>query len=104
MYLKQEYDIPAERLTTLKTTLEHLNSILKGSKWFAGDNPTIADFSILSSLIQIQSAGVKFTNYPNIISWYEQCKTLRGFEENLAGGSVVEGFFKSKGLSPINIH
>lgn len=104
MYYKQEYDVPAEKLTTLKNTLDHLNNILKESKWFAGDNPTIADISILSNLIQIQSAGVQFINYPNIISWFEQCKTLRGFEENLAGGSVIVGLFKSKGISPINIY
>lgn len=101
MFHKQEYEVPAEKLLTIKTTLEHLNSFLNGSKWFAGDNPTIADISILSNLIQIQS--VQFINCPNITSWYEQCKTLRGFEENLDGGSVVVGFFKAKGISSINI-
>lgn len=45
--------IPKEKKEKLKKVLNTLNSFLDHSEWFAGENPTLADFSILSNIIII---------------------------------------------------
>lgn len=45
--------ISAEKKENMKKVLSALNSFLEGSDWIAGENVTIADFSILSNIIVI---------------------------------------------------
>lgn len=45
--------VPAEKRENMKNVLSTLNSFLEGSEWIAGQNVTIADFSVLSNIIVI---------------------------------------------------
>lgn len=46
--------IPAENREKLTNTLSNLNAFLTESKWFAGDNITIADISILGTITTVK--------------------------------------------------
>lgn len=75
-----------------------LETFLNGKKWFAGDDPTIADISILSCIAQTQICGYNITKTPNMKAWYENCKKLPGFDELYLGSVHLGEFFKSKNV------
>ena len=47
----------------LKTSLDFLDGFLADQTFFIGDFVTIADFSILSSITQLEAMGYKITSY-----------------------------------------
>ncbi|XP_060805433.1 glutathione S-transferase 1-like [Amyelois transitella] len=69
----------------LNNTLKFLDGFLSSTKWVAGDNATIADTSICSSVSNLFAIGWDLTNYPNIQRWYKNCASLPGFDENQEG-------------------
>lgn len=46
--------IPAEKREKLIDTLNILDGFLTKSKWFAGENITVADFSILGTITTVK--------------------------------------------------
>lgn len=45
--------IPVAKKEHMKTVLSTLDSFVDASDWMAGEQPTLADFSILSNLIVV---------------------------------------------------
>jgi glutathione S-transferase len=77
--------------------MEILDGFLEKSLWFAdNENVTIADLSILSNVSQIKACGYNISKHCNLSRWYEQCKSLKGFDENEVGANEVGKFFKTK--------
>lgn len=72
------------------------------SKWLAGENLTIADFSAAAT-ISTTITGLSFdlAAYPNITRWYKQCESLKGFDENIKAAYGLAGFLKTIVHSPI---
>lgn len=71
-----------------------LNKFLEGNKWLAGEQLTIADFSIVISVAALEGA-IKFdlTGYEHVHRWYQQCKKeFKSFEEltQIANGKSQE--------------
>lgn len=80
-----------------------LDGFLANSKYAAGDEITIADFSLLPGVTIFDVSGFDYTPYPNILRWYELCKkTLPGVEYNEELVQMLEGFFKSIGWKAEN--
>jgi Glutathione S-transferase, C-terminal domain len=77
--------IPTDKIAKLRDTLKILESILEKSLYVAGNDPTIADISMLSTFIMFQSTFKDYEDIPNINAWFERCQSLEGFEENVAG-------------------
>ncbi|KAG4073932.1 hypothetical protein HA402_014137 [Bradysia odoriphaga] len=77
-------------------TLKVIDTFLENSKWIAGDNLTIADFSAVAIISNLVEFGYDLTQHSNLPRWYEQCKLLNGFEENLEGAKFWAGIVKSK--------
>lgn len=83
----------------VKDTFLVLDKFLESSKWIAGDNLTIADFSLLTIVTTIAECGYDLAQHANLNRWYDQCHHLPGFEDNRKGASglaarvnaVVEG-------------
>lgn len=83
----------------VKETFTILDKFLESSKWIAGDNLTIADFSLLTIISTINECGYDLTKHANLNRWYDECRNLPGFEENRKGANglaarvkaVVEG-------------
>ncbi|CAO1321650.1 unnamed protein product [Diamesa serratosioi] len=73
-----------------------LDSYLVDSKWFAGDNLTIADYSILGTITTADEFGYDLTQHKHLNEWFQKCKTLPGFEENRLGGKFLADMVASK--------
>lgn len=73
----------------LRETLNLLESFLEGKLFVTGNNPTIADISILSTFIMFQSTFKDYEDIPNITAWFKRCEALEGFEENISGNNLM---------------
>lgn len=87
---------------SLVEAMKVIEGFLTNSKWIAGNNLTIADFSAAATVsTTINGLSFDLTAYPNIARWYKQCKTLKGFDENIKAAYGLAGFLKTILPSPI---
>jgi glutathione S-transferase len=61
-----------------------LNNSLKGRKWLASDNLTIADFSIGAWIPAAQRLQLPIANYQEIQRWFDQLASLPAWRPSLA--------------------
>lgn len=74
--------------------MEILDGFLDKSLWLAdNENATLADLSILANVSQIKACGFDIAKFCNLSRWYEQCKSLKGFDENEAGANEAGKYF-----------
>jgi len=57
-----------------KQQLTYLDIFLEHSRYVAGDNLTIADFSVLASVTHLEGMDYKITSYKNLHKWVERLK------------------------------
>uniref|UniRef100_A0A8D8C910 glutathione transferase n=2 Tax=Culex pipiens TaxID=7175 RepID=A0A8D8C910_CULPI len=72
-----------EDFRKVQDTVCILNKFLEGNRWLAGDQLTVADFSVVISVAALEGV-VKFdlSRYRNVCRWYQLCKQeFQGFEE-----------------------
>lgn len=67
-----------------------LNRYLEGNKWVVeGETPTIADFSLITSILCISIvAPFDKQKFPNIVNWIKRCEALPYFSVNKKGQDV----------------
>ena len=63
-----------ERLERLRTGLELLNGFLEKTKFSAGNNLTLADFSIVTTLSALEAVGYSLSVFPRVVSYYDICR------------------------------
>lgn len=81
----------------ITNSMEILNGFLSSSLWFAdNENVTIADLSILANVSQIKACGYDVSKHEHLNRWYEQCRSLPGFEENEKGAIELGTIFESR--------
>ncbi|KAL1122142.1 hypothetical protein AAG570_003547 [Ranatra chinensis] len=51
-----------------------LNTFLEGHDWVAGDEMTIADFSIVVTVSTAEGVGFDLSPYSNVVDWLQRCK------------------------------
>ncbi|KAL6260244.1 hypothetical protein P5V15_007778 [Pogonomyrmex californicus] len=76
-------------LVRVEKSFEVLNAFLDGKAFAAGDNLTIADFTISTTICTILCFDFDISRYDNVAAYYDRCKeTLErfGFEEVHAMG------------------
>jgi len=74
-----------------KQALDYLDLFLENNRYVSGDHLTIADFSILGSVTQLEGMDYRITSYGNLYKWVERLKKeLPYYEECNAGG--IEAF------------
>ncbi|KAH8382068.1 hypothetical protein KR009_001654 [Drosophila setifemur] len=74
----------------VENTIGFLNTFLEGHDYVAGDQLTIADFSILASVTNFECLGFDLSKYPNVVRWYANAKkVIPGFQENYEGAQLV---------------
>ncbi|XP_059616623.1 uncharacterized protein LOC132261706 [Phlebotomus argentipes] len=86
-------ELPKQRLYQL---LGYLNDMMEDKLFVAGDELTIADFSILASFSTYYHCGANVKNLKNLIAWYKRCESLPGFQENEDAAKDFGDMFKSK--------
>lgn len=86
----------AQARDNLIASLKVIETFLAKTKWIAGENLTIADFSTVTTIATVVECGFDLAILPNLSRWYKQCQGLKGFEENLKGATALAKFIKSK--------
>jgi len=88
--------ITEEKKKALFEAFELLNGFLANSKFVAGHNLTIADLSIIATISGMIHIGAPLDNFPHIKRWWNDIKTVPGFEENEEGAKIFANAIKSK--------
>lgn len=70
-----------ELLIKLEKAVELFELFLSSSTFVAGDNATIADYSIIAS-ISPYAELYDFSRFKNVTRWFELCQSLPGIEIN----------------------
>lgn len=104
MFFFGDKNIHADKVAKMKTTLTLLESFLEKNLYFAGNRPSLADISILSTFIMFQNTFVNYGELPNLNAWYKRCQSLKGFDENVAGGKAIRDMMTVRGMSPISLN
>nr|AVR54961.1 glutathione-s-transferase epsilon class 9 [Sitophilus oryzae] len=83
-----------EKFDDLKEALGFLERIFTENKtdFVAGNKPTIADFSIVSSVTSY-SGLVPYTDFPNVKAYIERFQKLPCYEANKEGLTELENYF-----------
>lgn len=72
-----------EKLKKMEEAVGFFDTFLAGTKYAAGDDITIADYSIIAGISLFATIGFDYARYKNVTRWYEQCKaTMKGIELN----------------------
>jgi glutathione S-transferase len=61
--------------------LKRMDDALAGSRWIAGDQPTIADVALYSYTARAPEGFVDLKDYANVRQWLERLEALPGFVE-----------------------
>ena len=77
-------------------TIKVIEKYLEDSKWIAGDNLTIADFSVVANISTIVECGYDLSQHSNLSRWYKQCQSFKGFEENQGGAAWLANLVTEK--------
>ncbi|XP_012145418.1 glutathione S-transferase 1-1-like [Megachile rotundata] len=86
--LGKTHSLNEERVRAVEKSCEILNKFLEGKEFVAGDNLTIADFSISTSICLLHCFDFDLDRYENVTKWYNNCKELMaGFEDVHAPGT-----------------
>jgi len=76
----------AENFKKVEAAFEFLNIFLKGQDYVAGEQFTVADIAILSSVSTFKVVEFDISKYPNVARWYANAKKVTpGWEENWEG-------------------
>ncbi|KAG5673498.1 hypothetical protein PVAND_003542 [Polypedilum vanderplanki] len=90
-------DVTDQQRINILSVLENLNYFLSQSKYFASNEDiTIADISILSSVITIYECGHDLEAFPYLSKWFHSLENLPGFQENQEHTRDFAKFFKKK--------
>lgn len=83
-----------EKFKAMETAMGFLDTFLGGHKYAAGDELTVADFSLVATVSSYDCAGFDLSKYPNVAKWFELCKeTVPGYSINQAGLNEFKKFF-----------
>ncbi|GAB0088259.1 Glutathione S-transferase D7 [Sergentomyia squamirostris] len=84
----------------LAEALGWFEDILRGRKWVATDNFTIADLTLCVTISQIEAFDFELGPYPKIRAWFQNCKDELdpyGYDEiNRIGADMLGDMFRSK--------
>jgi len=82
--------LDSEKVQKFDESLVYLNGFLEKTKYVAGDNFTIADFTVVSSLTKIEAVNHDLKKYPAVYAYLEKAKKeIKNFDECCAQGTAV---------------
>uniref|UniRef100_A0A336LQC1 glutathione transferase n=1 Tax=Culicoides sonorensis TaxID=179676 RepID=A0A336LQC1_CULSO len=94
---KTEFDQKA--VDNVLEALGWLNDMLKGKRFVAGDELSIADFAFVCNVLNFYNLNAPMDRFPEIKRWFQQFKSFDGFEEVNQGSKGLAQILK-KFLSP----
>lgn len=93
MYFGKIRDIPQEKINDMNLAYEILEGFLKnGNKFMCGEEMTIADLSIWSTLLSVRFlVPIDDHKYPKLEMWLRRMKTRDTYELNQNGANQHYG-------------
>lgn len=89
--------IPEDKIQGVKEAYHFLEQFLNGQNWVAGENMTIADFSILSSITVMDVlVPIGVQEFPNISNWLKRMETLPYYEVSQRGVLQIQKLIEEK--------
>ncbi|KAK5650012.1 hypothetical protein RI129_001041 [Pyrocoelia pectoralis] len=80
MFAGQSFD--PDKLTKLHDAVKFFDTFLEGHDYAVGNNLTVADLSLVSTVSTIDAMEVDLSSYKNVLRWYNKIKTtVPGYEE-----------------------
>jgi len=91
--------LDAEKVQKFEEALGWMEGFLKTTKYIAGDNLTIADFTIMASLTTAEACSHDFSKYPSLTAYMAKCKSeMKGYKEANQDGADQFGEFAKEPL------
>ncbi|XP_017038680.1 glutathione S-transferase 1-like [Drosophila ficusphila] len=93
--------LPKERYDAVIEVYDFVETFLKGQEYIAGNQLTIADFSIVSTVTSLVAfVDIDPVKYPGITAWIKKLEKLPYYEEaNGKGTRQLVAIFKSKNFT-----
>jgi len=89
-----------EKLQKFNEALGYLEGFLSTSKYVAGDDLTIADFTIMASLSTVEACSHDLSKFPLIVSYMAKCKSeIKGYQETNQDGADEFGALAKNKIS-----
>ncbi|XP_065367778.1 glutathione S-transferase 1-like [Calliphora vicina] len=93
LWYRNETKVPRAKIDTLHEIYEFLEVFLKDTQYMAGNDLTIADFSIVATVTSLAAfANIDNSKYPKLTAWIKRMEYLPYYEE--ANGSGVKNLIK----------
>ncbi|XP_017835794.2 glutathione S-transferase 1 [Drosophila busckii] len=81
--------VPKERIEAIVEAYDFTEAFLKNNNYIAGDQLTIADFSLISSISSMLAyVEIDAVKYPRITAWMQRMQQLPYYEENAKGARL----------------
>nr|WUG53825.1 glutathione S-transferase [Zeugodacus cucurbitae] len=99
-----ETNVPQQKIDEIAEVYATVNKFLQDHPYVAGDNLTIADLSLISSIsslqVYLESDAVK---YPNLVAWIKRLEQLPYYEKtNGKGLQQFKDLLKSKNIKIVS--
>ncbi|KAH8407566.1 hypothetical protein KR222_007011, partial [Zaprionus bogoriensis] len=89
--------VPKERLDAIHEAFGFVEAFLKDHDYVAGDQLTIADFSVISSISSVVAyVEIDPAKYPKLSAWVKRLEQLPYYSENSEGAQLFVANVKSK--------
>ncbi|XP_055641600.1 glutathione S-transferase 1-1-like [Toxorhynchites rutilus septentrionalis] len=92
---RQTAVVSDESKAKISNVFSRLELYLSRNDWFAGENITVADLSLLPTVASLVHCGFNISEFPRIADWYENCKVLKGYHDDQAVAQQLGGYFRS---------
>lgn len=92
--------VPKERIEAITEAYDFLELFLKDHDYIAGDQLTIADFSVVSTVSSLVGyVDIDPAKYPKLKSWLKRLEQLPYYSENSIGAEQFIALIKSKSFT-----
>ncbi|XP_053680161.1 glutathione S-transferase D7-like [Anopheles nili] len=89
-------EVSQEMKDSAQKALTDLENYLIRNDFFAGENLTVADLSLLPTISSAVHCGLDLTKYSRLNAWYESCRQLKGYEDDQEAARQVGEYLRSK--------
>ncbi|XP_050326386.1 glutathione S-transferase 1-like [Bactrocera neohumeralis] len=96
-----ETNVPQQKIDNIAEVYGIVNKFLQDHPYVAGDNLTIADLSLISSISSLHAyLDSDATKYPNLVAWIKRLEQLPYYEKaNGNGAKQLIELIKSKNIT-----
>ncbi|XP_014095040.1 glutathione S-transferase 1 [Bactrocera oleae] len=99
-----ETNVPQQKINNIAEVYDIVNKLLQNHPYVAGDNLTIADFSLITSISSLQAyLESDVAKYPNLVAWIKRLEQLPYYEKANGNGvkQLIE-LIKSKNITIVS--